>query len=96
MNRKNEQQAWELDERPDENEEPTVQAIADVEALANDILEEPLQAEPALDSVALLGGNVVIHPKIAEGGLRLVEFLFGHAAFGRNFDFQSQFQAARR
>jgi RNA polymerase primary sigma factor len=51
MNRKNEQQAWELDERPDENEEPTVQAIADVEALANDILEEPLQAEPALDSV---------------------------------------------
>ncbi len=51
MNRKNEQQAWELDERPDENEEPTVQAIADVEALANDILEEPLQQEPALDSV---------------------------------------------
>jgi RNA polymerase primary sigma factor len=51
MNRKNEQQAWELDERPDENEEPTVQAIADVEAFANDILEEPLQAEPALDSV---------------------------------------------
>jgi len=51
MTRKNEQQAWELDERPDENEEPTVQAIADVEALANDILEEPLQAEPALDSV---------------------------------------------
>jgi len=51
MNRKKEQQAWELDERPDENEEPTVQAIADVEALANDILEEPLQQEPALDSV---------------------------------------------
>lgn len=51
MNRKNEQHAWELDERPDENEEPNMQAIADVEALANDIMEEPLQAEPALDSV---------------------------------------------
>ena len=52
MNRMmNEQQAWELDERPDEVEEPTVQAIADVEELANDILGEPLPAEPALDSV---------------------------------------------
>ena len=48
----NEQQAWELDERPDENEEPTVEAIADVEELANDILEEAaLPAEPSLDSV---------------------------------------------
>ena len=48
----NEQQAWELDERPDEVEEPTVEAIADVEELANDILEEvALPAEPSLDSV---------------------------------------------
>jgi RNA polymerase primary sigma factor len=52
MNRTmNEQQAWELDERPDEVEEPTVEAIADVEALANDILEEALPQEPTLDSV---------------------------------------------
>jgi RNA polymerase primary sigma factor len=52
MNRMmNEQQAWELDERPDEVEEPSVQAIADVEELANDILGEPLAQEPALDSV---------------------------------------------
>jgi RNA polymerase primary sigma factor len=47
----NEQQAWELDERRDENEEPTVEAIADVEELANDILEEALPQEPSLDSV---------------------------------------------
>jgi len=46
-----EQQAWELDERRDENEEPTVEAIADVEALANDSMEEPLPQEPSLDSV---------------------------------------------
>jgi RNA polymerase primary sigma factor len=52
MNRMmNEQQAWELDERPDEVEEPTVEAIADVEELANDILEEALPQEPTLDSV---------------------------------------------
>jgi len=47
----NEQHAWELDERRDENEEPTVEAIADVEELANDILEEALPQEPSLDSV---------------------------------------------
>ncbi len=47
----NEHNAWELDERPDEVEEPTVEAIADVEALANDILEETLPQEPSLDSV---------------------------------------------
>jgi RNA polymerase primary sigma factor len=47
----NEQNAWELDERRDENEEPSVEAIADVEELANDILEETLPQEPSLDSV---------------------------------------------
>jgi len=47
----NEQHAWELDEHRDENEEPTVEAIADVEELANDILEEALPQEPSLDSV---------------------------------------------
>src|SRR6185503_15816454 len=51
MNRMNEQQAWELDERPDEVEEPTVEAIADVEELAADMLEEALPQEPTLDSV---------------------------------------------
>ena len=52
MNRTfSEQQGWELDERRDENEEPTVEAIADVEALANGIMEEPLPQEPSLDSV---------------------------------------------
>ena len=46
-----EQQAWELDERPDEVEEPPMEALADVEELANDILEEALPQEPTLDSV---------------------------------------------
>lgn len=43
--------AWEFDERPDEVEEPTVEAIADVEQLSQDILEEQLPQEPSLDSV---------------------------------------------
>jgi RNA polymerase primary sigma factor len=47
----NERPTWEMDERPDEVEEPTVQALADVEELANDILEEALPQEPTLDSV---------------------------------------------
>ena len=46
-----EQQAWGLDERPDEVEEPPIEALADVEELANDILEEALPQEPTLDSV---------------------------------------------
>src|SRR5262245_6573441 len=51
MNRVNEQQVWELDERPDDVEEPTPEAISDVEELAADVLEETLPQEPTLDSV---------------------------------------------
>lgn len=47
----NGQQAWELEEHPDEVEEPTVEAIADAEELANEILEEALPQEPSLNSV---------------------------------------------
>jgi RNA polymerase primary sigma factor len=47
----NEQQAWGLDERPDEVEEPPVEALRDVEELANEIMEEALPQEPTLDSV---------------------------------------------
>ena len=47
----NGQQAWELDERRDEVEEPMIEAVSEVEDLATEALEEPLSPEPALDSV---------------------------------------------
>jgi len=52
MNRvMNGQQAWELDERHDEVEEPMIEAVSEVEDLATEALEEALSPEPALDSV---------------------------------------------
>jgi len=47
----NGQQAWELDERRDEVEEPTIEAVSEVEELATEALEESLPQEPTLDSV---------------------------------------------
>jgi RNA polymerase primary sigma factor len=47
----NGQQAWELDERRDEFEEPTIEVVAEVEDLAAEALEETLSQEPTLDSV---------------------------------------------
>jgi len=95
MNRMmNEQQAWELDERPDEVEEPTVQAIADVEELANVILGEALPQEPALDSVqhylqeigrvSLLSASeeVELAERMERGGERMVEHLAALAHTG--------------
>ena len=52
MNRMvNEQRGWEMDERRDEVEEPLMEAVSDVEDLANEVLEEALPQEPTLDSV---------------------------------------------
>jgi RNA polymerase primary sigma factor len=47
----NGQQAWELDERRDEVEEPTIEAVSEVEELTTEALEESLPQEPTLDSV---------------------------------------------
>src|SRR5262249_11724754 len=47
----NGQQAWELDERHDENEEPTLEAVSEVEELTTETLDESLAQEPTLDSV---------------------------------------------
>ncbi len=48
MNRKmNGQQAWELDERRDEFEEPTIELVAEVEELAAEALEESPALEPS-------------------------------------------------
>src|SRR5438093_3861056 len=52
MNRMvNGQQAWELDERRDEVEEPTIEAVSEVEELTTEALEESFPQEPTLDSV---------------------------------------------
>lgn len=47
----NERNAWELDERSDEIEEPLIEALPDIEELAAEALEESLVQEPSLDSV---------------------------------------------
>jgi RNA polymerase primary sigma factor len=47
----NGQQAWELDERRDEVEEPAMEAVSGVEELATEALDESLSQEPTLDSV---------------------------------------------
>src|SRR5690349_4311905 len=47
----NGQQAWELDERRDEVEEPLVEAVSEVEELTAESLEESLPQEPTMDSV---------------------------------------------
>jgi RNA polymerase primary sigma factor len=47
----NGQQAWELDERHDEVEEPTIEAVSEVEELTTEALDESLSQEPTLDSV---------------------------------------------
>jgi RNA polymerase primary sigma factor len=47
----NGQQAWELDERRDEFEEPAIEAVREVEELAAEAIEESLSPEPTLDSV---------------------------------------------
>jgi RNA polymerase primary sigma factor len=47
----NGQQAWELDERRDENEEPMLESVSEVEELTAEALDESLAQEPTLDSV---------------------------------------------
>ena len=42
---------WDLDQRRDEVEEPTVEAIRDIEEFANDVAEEATNQEPSMDSV---------------------------------------------
>jgi RNA polymerase primary sigma factor len=45
------QQAWQLDERRDEYDEPMIEVVAEADDLAADALEETLAPEPSLDSV---------------------------------------------
>ena len=47
----NGQNAWELDERQDEVEEPLIEAVSEVEELTSESLEEALPQEPTMDSV---------------------------------------------
>ena len=47
----NGQQAWQLDERHDEFDEPAIEAVREVEELAAEAIEESLSPEPTLDSV---------------------------------------------